>query len=224
MLRRHPAIPERILALLAGLLIFRVIASVVSNYDDYFPPNFDSGFLRGREHHFPGVYRWAFYAHITSGPVALIFGMILVDERSRNRFPRWHRRLGRLQVACVLLLVTPSGLWMARFAAAGRIAAVGLAALAIATATCVSVGARAAAVRRFADHRRWMWRCYLLLCSAVVLRLMGGLGTVAGVTAAWFDPLATWMCWLVPLAAFEFWKWTERRRRFTGQDWPRARA
>ncbi len=50
---------------------------------------------------------------------------------------------------------------------------------------------------RFAEHRRWMWRGYLLLCSAVVLRLFGGLATVTGVTAPWFDPVANWVSWLV---------------------------
>lgn len=111
--------------------------------------------------------------------------------------------LGRFQVACVLLLVTPSGLAMAYHAAAGPVAAVSLASLAFATAVCVTLGAKTAVARRFADHRRWMVRCYLLLCSAIVLRMIGGLGTVAGVTAPWFDPLATWICWLVPLVVFE---------------------
>lgn len=194
-------------------MILKVTASVVSNYPDYFPPNYASDFLRGRERHFPGVYQWAFSTHIMSGPVSLILGLILIGERSRARFPRWHRRLGRLQVACVLLLVAPSGLGMAYHAAAGPVAAVGLASLAIATATCATLGARSAVARRFSDHRRWMWRCYLLLCSAVVLRLMGGLATVAGVAAPWFDPLATWMCWLLPLAAFEL---RERTRREPG--------
>jgi hypothetical protein len=92
---------------------------------------------------------------------------------------------------------------MAYYAAAGPIAAVGLASLAIATATCASLGLTSAVMRRFADHRRWMWRCYLLLCSAVVLRLIGGLATVAGMTAPWIDPLATLLCWLGPLAVFE---------------------
>jgi hypothetical protein len=99
---------------------------------------------------------------------------------------------------------------MAYYAAAGPFAAVGLAALAIATAICVSLGARSAMARRFADHRRWMWRCYLLLCSAVVLRMIGGLATVTGATAPWVDPLATWMSWLVPLTAFELAEWARR--------------
>jgi hypothetical protein len=113
---------------------------------------------------------------------------------------------------------------MAYHAAAGPIAAVGLAALAIATATCVSLGAWSAVRRRFADHRRWMWRCYLLLCSAVVLRLIGGLATVTGVTAPWVDPLATWMSWLVPLTAFELREWTRRKSGLFELDRPRARA
>ena len=207
----HPTLPERILTVLAIILILKVTTNVVSNYRDYFPPNFASDFLRGRERYFFGVYQWAFYTHIMSGPVSLLLGLLLIGERSRTRFPKWHRYLGRVQVACVLLLVTPSGLWMAYRAAAGPIAAVGLAAMAIATAICVSFGARAAMRRRFADHRRWMWRCYLLLCSAVLLRLIGGLATVTGVTARWVDPLATWISWLVPLMAFELREWTMRK-------------
>jgi hypothetical protein len=208
-MRPHrPRSPEAILALLAGVLILRVTASVISGYRHYFPPDFASDFLRGRGGYFGGVYHWAFYTHILSGPVALILGLVLVVDGSRARFPRWHRHLGRVQVACVLLLVTPSGLGMAYHAAAGPIAAVGLAALAIATATCALLGARAAMQRRFANHRRWMWRCYLLLCSAVVLRMIGGLATVTGMAAPWVDPVATWLSWLVPLAAFE---WREER-------------
>ena len=201
------------LTLVAGVLVLKVVLSVVSNYQNYFPPDLASDFLLGREEHFRGPYQWAFYTHIVSGPVSLILGLVLIGERSRARFPQWHRYLGRLQVACVLLLVTPSGLLMAYHAAAGPVAAVGLAALAIATAVCVSLGARSAVSRRFADHRRWMWRCYLLLCSAVVLRLIGGLATVTGATAPWVDPLATWVSWLVPLAVFEFREFRNRPSR-----------
>jgi uncharacterized membrane protein len=199
----HLAFPGRILTGLAAVLILKVTASVVSNYHNYFPPNFFSDFLRGRESYFFGAYQWAFYTHIISGPVALVLGLILIGERFRTRFPKWHRYLGRVQVGVVLLLVTPSGLSMAYHAAAGPIAAVGLATLAIATAICISLGLRSAMTRRFAAHRRWMCRCYLLLCSAVVLRLIGGLATVTGVTATWVDPVAVWSSWLLPLAAFE---------------------
>jgi hypothetical protein len=92
---------------------------------------------------------------------------------------------------------------MARYAEAGTIAAIGFAALAVATGTSVALGWRAAVQRRFSEHRRWMWRSFLLLCSAVVLRLIGGLAVVLGSEAAWLDPLAAWLSWLGPLTAFE---------------------
>jgi len=213
MRRHHPRSPSPVLAALAGVLVVEVVARVVSNYPRYLPPDFSAEFLHGRERQFLGPYPLAFYVHILSGPISLILGLALVTDRFRIRFPGWHRALGRVQVACVLLMVAPSGLWMARYAAAGPVATVGLATLAIATAACVALGARAAWTRRFADHRRWMWRCFLLLCSAVVLRLIGGFAVVVGVSAPWFDPAANWASWLVPLAASELW---ERMRRGSG--------
>ena len=197
-----------------GLLMAKVTLAVVLNYRDYLPPNFAADFLRGRDGYFWGPYHWAFYTHIASGPVALVLGVVLISDRARRRFPAWHRYLGRVQVPCVLLLVAPSGLGMAYYAAAGPVGSAGLAALAVATGTCAGLGWRAAVRRRFADHRRWMWRTFLLLSSAVVLRVIGGLASVAGVTGAWVDPLAVWMSWLVPLAAFE---WAEAERRRAGR-------
>ncbi len=198
---------RRALAIVAGFLIFKVTAVVVWGYRNYLPPNFNSDFLRGRETYFFGGYQWAFYAHIASGPFALIAGTLLVSDSFRQRSPRWHRFVGRFQVANVLLVVAPSGLWMAGYAAAGPIAAVGFALMALLTGLCAALGFRAAVRRRFPAHRRWMWRCYLLLCSAVVLRLLGGFATVVGIQAAWFDPVAAWASWTLPLAIFELSRW-----------------
>jgi len=85
----------------------------------------------------------------------------------------------------------------------GWVASAGLSALAIATAVAVFCGWRAALRKQIAAHRRWMWRTFLLLCSAVVIRMMGGLATVAQFHAAWWYPLATWTSWLAPLLVFE---------------------
>jgi hypothetical protein len=92
---------------------------------------------------------------------------------------------------------------MAWYAATGAIATAGLGSLAIATAACVLFGWRAAVERRFSDHRRWMGRTFMLLCSAVVIRMIGGLATVSGLDALWLYPLSTWASWLVPLLVFE---------------------
>jgi hypothetical protein len=203
-MERNPSsAPRRLLAALAFILIAKVTLSVVLGYRDYFPPNFDADFLLGRAAYFWGAYRWFFYAHLVSGPLSLLLGMILVSDRFRQRLPHWHRWLGRLQAVNVLLLVVPSGLWMSWYAATGVIAGAGLAALSIATAVFISLGVRAAIGRRFAEHRRWMWRTFVLLCSAVIIRMIGGLATVAQFDALWLYPLSAWASWLVPLMIFE---------------------
>jgi hypothetical protein len=190
----------RLLLVLAMVIVAKVTLAVVIGYRDYLPPNFDVGFLQGREGYFWGPYRWAFYVHLVSGPPSLVLGMLLVSERFRRNWPLWHRRLGRIQGMNVLLLVAPSGLWMAFYAATGAVAGAGLGWLAIATAVCVALGWKAAVERRFLDHRRWMTRTFVLLSSAVVIRLVGGLTTVLEYGAVWPYPAAAWLSWLVPLA------------------------
>ena len=107
----------------------------------------------------------------------------------------------------MLLVVAPSGLWMAWYAAMGPVAGVGFALLAIATGLSVALGWRAAVMRRFDVHRRWMLRCFVLLCSAVVIRVNGGIGLVAGIEAEWFYVQTAWTSWLVPLLVWELVHW-----------------
>ena len=194
---------QTILVLAVCVLILKVTLSVVMNYRDYVPANFDSDFLQGRDGYFRGGYQWAFYAHIASGPWALLAGMILLSSRFRKRFPSYHRYLGRVQTAVVLLMITPSGLWMAMYAETGPVAGVAFATLALATGLCVWRGWRSAIQRQFTEHRRWMLRCYVLLCSAVVLRLTTGVFTVLAIDGNWTYPFAAWTSWLVPLAVLE---------------------
>ena len=191
----------RTVQILAALLVAKTAIAVLLLYPDYFPPNFRSDFLLGRSGYFFGPYQLAFNTHILSGPFTLIAGLVLLSESFRHRFPKWHRRLGRIQVFCVLFLLAPSGLWMAWYAATGTFAAAGFATLAIVTALCVAKGWRAATQRRFVQHRRWMLRCYVLLCSAVVLRVIGGFSEVFAVEGTY--PYAAWLSWLVPLIALE---------------------
>ncbi len=196
---------RQVLCGLVGLLIVKVTIGVVLRYRDYFPPNFDAEFLWGRDSYFWGAYAAAFYAHVLTGPLTLLLGLVLMAEPLRMRFPQWHRSLGKVQAALVLLVLAPSGLAMACWA--GATAGIPLAFLALGTAGCVGLGWRAAVRRRFAEHRRWMTRCFALLCSAVVLRVIGGLLRVTGLEGAWSYPLAVWASWLLPLAAVEWSNW-----------------
>ena len=192
-----------ILKLFACLLICKALISVFLNYSDYIPPDFESDFLQGRRPFFFGYYQWAFYAHIFSGPCSLISGLILVSENLRRKSPRWHRWLGRIHVFNVLLLVTPSGMWMAFYAESGRVAGIGFGTLAFSTGLCAALGWITGAQRNFSDHRRWMQRCFALLCSAVVLRIIAGAATVGNFTADWIYPFSAWFSWLAPLCILE---------------------
>lgn len=202
---------RRALSFLAGALILKVTFVVLLGYRDYFPPNFESPFLRGRQAYFYGVYQGAFVAHIVAGPLTLILGLVLISETVRARWPRLHRTLGKCQIALILLMLAPSGVWMAFYVETGPVAGAGFFALALATGLCAILGWRSAVRLNFVEHRRWMERCFLLLCSAVVLRLIGGLVVVAGVEREWTYPVAAWASWLVPLAAFELARSIERR-------------
>lgn len=191
----------RVVKVLACLLVLKTVSAVLIAYSDYFPANFRSDFLLGRDTYFYGAYQWAFYAHIITGPFVLVSGLALLSDSLRRRYPVLHRRLGRIHIFCVLFLVAPSGLWMARYTETGTIAAMDFGTLAIATAWCAAQGWQLAVQRRFEEHGHWMQRCFALLCSAVVLRVIGGLSDVF--TVDWTYPFAAWASWLFPLTIIE---------------------
>lgn len=193
------------------LLILKVVSAVVFGYVDYFPPNFQASFLQGREAYFYGSYQYAFYPHLIGGPLAIVLGLLLLNAQLRRRYPAWHRLGGRIQVVNVLGVVVPSGLWVALYPSSGFWAGVGLGVLALLTGYAVAQGWRMAVLRRFAEHRRWMLRCQFLLCSAVVIRILGGLGTVLGVELEMFNLIIVWLSWVPSLLLLEF-SFRHRRR------------
>src|SRR5688572_1029492 len=80
MQKAGPSVWARALSVVTAILIIRVAIGVLFDYHDYFPPNFQSDFLRGRESYFWGPYQWAFFTHVISGPVSLVLGTLLVSE------------------------------------------------------------------------------------------------------------------------------------------------
>ncbi|HWG43044.1 MAG TPA: DUF2306 domain-containing protein [Gemmataceae bacterium] len=193
-----------ILRWLAVVLILRVLVAILANYPDYFPPNFDSLFLQGREAMFTGAYRAAFYVHIVSGPLVLFNGLILLSETVRHRHGGWHGWLGRVQVVVLLLFVLPSSVVMSRHAFGGWPAGLSFFLLSAAAASCAIAGVVYARRRLYDRHRRWMIRSYVLICSAVTLRLISGTAGLVGVPSPEGAYIfAAWSSWLFPLAAYE---------------------
>lgn len=189
------------------LLGFRVLVLIVWEFRNYFPPNFQADFLFGREDYFFGWYSVSFYIHIVASPVALVLGFLLIVSQRFRMLQSMHRRMGKIQAVLVVLLVAPSGLMMATRAMSGLIAGVGLALLAIATAGTMVVAVYYAQRKKIAIHRVWATRCFILLCSPLLLRLANGAETVLGVDSDLTYQLNAWLSWIVPLIGYECVRW-----------------
>lgn len=193
-----------LLRALGVMLILRVLGVILSNYPDYFPPNFDALFLLGRETTFHGIYRVAFYTHILSAPLVLFTGLILLSARVRRWNSLTHRILGWVYVIVLLMLMMPSSVVMSRQAFGGWSAGLSFLLLSMATASCAVMGVIHARRRRYDRHRRWMLRSFVLICSAVTLRIISGAAGEIGVPSpegAYI--VAAWCSWLIPLTVYE---------------------
>lgn len=205
---------KKILLIAVSLLLIRVLLGILLEYRWYFPADFDaSAFLSGRRYTFSGIYPTFFYVHILSGPAALILGGFLILSGGQPRLRRWHRWSGRALLVIVLTLLTPSGLVMAWHAYAGPPAVAGFGLLSLATAATATMAAYHARRRRFELHRRWAQRCFVLLISPLILRLMSGTAIVLNIESLWTYRLIAWLSWLVPLIAFELFKPSTMSRR-----------
>lgn len=200
---------KRIAFWLLIILFFKIVASILLEYRNYFPANFDSNFLFGREAIFHGSYRFAFYAHIISGPICLLIAAFLMFSGKQKSLSHWHRPLGKTLAVTVLLVMLPSGFVMATRALSGPIAGVSFFLLTFATAGCVVASSWYASQRQFAIHRLWATRSFILLCSPLLLRLMTGTTIFFDFQNEWTYRFAAWGSWMIPLAVFEL------RRRYT---------
>ncbi len=189
----------------AAALFLKVFFEILYEYRWYFPANFDSSFLLGRRETFAGAYRAAFYAHIVTGPLAIVLGSFLMFSGPRRRFGRLHRLAGKTQMLIVLGVVVPSGLVMAMQAYTGAIATAGFALHSIATGASAVAAVWYVRKRNFPTHQRWATRCFILLCAPLLLRVVSGATIVMKVDTDLTYQLTVWSCWIIPLAIYETW-------------------
>ncbi len=193
------------------LLGAKIVASIVLEYGDYFPPDFDSAFLVGREKSFTGIYPPAFYAHIIAGPITLLLAAYLMFSGKRKTHSKLHRRLGKLQVLLVLAVIVPSGLIMAVWAFSGPIAGIAFALQSIATGLTAGMAARSAMLRKLATHQIWATRCFVLLVSPLLFRLASGVLIITESESVEAYRINAWFSWIVPLVAYEVWRLRKSR-------------
>jgi hypothetical protein len=181
----------------------KVLGSMLWEYPRYFPADFEATFLIGREESFTPLYAMAFYVHIIAGPLTMLLATFLMWSGGRRRWLAWHRWAGRSLMALIFAALAPSGLVMAPKAFAGPVAGVGFAVLALLTALMAGQTLYYARQRRFAPHARWAGRCYVLLVSPLILRVVAGLLIVLQADTELAYCLNAWLSWLAPLAIYE---------------------
>lgn len=187
----------------ALLLVGRVLVSILLTYRDYFPADFNSAFLAGRQDHFHGLYQAAFYLHVAVGPLTLLLAYALQFSGSLMRRLNLHRPLGKLQVTLIVLILSPTGLVMSTQANTGPIAGWGFATLSLLMGW-FSIQA-VVEIRRgnLTQHRVWGNRCFLLLNSPLILRLNSGTCYLLGIESDLTYQLSAWLSWLAPLILYE---------------------
>lgn len=217
---RTPWLRTIVLAALFALGL-KVLISILLEYPRYFPADFDATFLIGREKSFTPTYATAFYIHILTGPLAIVLSTLLMWSGGRARWLTWHRWAARSLMLLIFAALVPSGLWMAPQAFAGPFAGVGFATLSLLTALTAGMALRYARQKKFAIHQRWATRCYVLLVSPLLLRIVGGLLQVLQIESEWAYVMNAWLSWLVPLAAVEIY-WHCSANQTPGSLMPRA--
>ena len=152
--------------------------------------------------------------HIVSATVYSILGAFQFAPRFRQRYPGWHRVVGRLLVICGLL-VGLSGLWMTLFYPwpEGDGALLYAFRLVFGSAMVVAIVLGWTTIRRgeVQRHRAWMARAYALGLGAgtQVLTLAAG-ALIAGPPSEHGRALLMGAAWVINLLVAE---WAIRRRR-----------
>ncbi len=166
---------------------------------------------------FPGHHR-LLVAHVLFGSIALLTACLQIWPWFRRRYPTAHRIVGRIYVFAGVLPAGLTALPMGVLSPFGPVARASSALMAPLWLAFTITGYRMARQRRYAEHRRWMIRSFALTASIITNRLWGPLAyfilapqldtafggneqllqwTIAGIS--------TWMGWVIPLLAAEWW-------------------
>jgi len=157
--------------------------------------------------------------HLLAAGILNLVGLLQFLPWLRRRFPAWHRWAGR-SFMLLALVATVSGFWLSwgRGALLGEISAIAISINGVLIVLAVVMAWRLARQRRFAEHRRWAIRAFLLVSGVWMLRLglmawviinQGPRGNTAQLDGP-FDSFWVFGCYLLPLAVAELYFRAER--------------
>lgn len=157
--------------------------------------------------------------HVLAAGVLNLVGLLQLVPALRRHFPVWHRIAGRVFMVLALVGVV-SGLYMTwlRGSRLGDVSAIAISLNGVLIVPAVVMAWRLARQRRFAEHRRWAIRTFLLVSGVWTLRLgmmawillnKGPRGNTSQLDGP-FDVFWVFGCYLIPLAVAELYFRVER--------------
>lgn len=136
-----------------------------------------------------------FYLHITLGGVALFIGWTQFVNNWRNKFPKWHRGIGKVYIITCLISAL-AGIFIAFYATGGIIASLGFMSLGVIWFYTTIKAYFYIKNGKVIEHQQMMIYSYAACCSAITLRIYLPL------LIAFFHNFNTaylivaWLCWI----------------------------
>jgi uncharacterized membrane protein len=154
------------------LIIILGIASLIF-YSSvrYLNPDFENGYLSGNKFSYVSVFRIGLIVHLIIAPFLVFSSSLLLFFKLEKKSPRMHRVIGRLTVYSAFVFLVPSGFILSYYAIGGLVGQILFFSLTLLTSFTLARALFEARNRNFTFHRKWMIRFYILLTSAIWLRI-----------------------------------------------------
>jgi len=150
-------------------------------------------------------WRWGFYIHIFTSPIALIAGVTQFSATIMRKAPKFHRWMGKAYVFVVLFISAPGAMAMAFHANYGLPAVVSFVFLTTLWFSFTLLAYYFVRKKDYIAHSEFMLRSYALTFSAVTFRLITYYFTYMKfqVKPAEIYFIAAWMSWVPNLIIAE---------------------
>ncbi len=191
-----------------SFLILSIAALIFHKSLDYFHPDFTRGYLLGKQNFFDGIFKYGLYAHIIGTPICILIGTLQIFFRFEKKYPVLHRNAGKVYVAAVLFLAAPGGFIIAFSAIGGQVSELCFLLLAMLWMYFTYKAYQTARERNFVEHKKHMTRSFLLMLSAINLRILSFIfNHYLQYDSVQMYIWAAWLSWVPSLLIYEFIQW-----------------
>ncbi|WP_223608442.1 DUF2306 domain-containing protein [Chryseobacterium sp. OSA05B] len=111
-----------------------------------------------------------FYTHVYTSIFVLFSGFLAILRKDFG-IKNFHRNIGKVYIFLILILASPSGIYMGFFANGGYLSKISFVILGTLWWFSTYKAYQSARKQRFKEHKQWMWRSFALSLSALTLRI-----------------------------------------------------